>query len=400
MNTESTMRILFLGFNLPDKEFQNVIKCDEGMPVQTNKFGWAIVRGLVNNGSQVDLLSTHPVMNYPNNRKILFKFARFYHNGGLGCLIPFVNILFFKHVSRFISVMFVGFYFLLKRKSQTILLHGVHSPYLLFGLIAKIVLGVKVVPIITDPPGILNGTDGYFSGVLKKIDSQIVYFILRRLSASIVLSELIAKDYIDNLPFLILEGISNVQSGSALSSVEKKQGFSVAYAGGIFEDYGVGCLLDAVIKLDGKVSLYLYGRGDYVDQVKSLSEQYPFINYGGYIEPNKLSHILKSFSLLINPRPIDKFFVRYSFPSKIIEYMSLCVPVATTNLPSIPEEYLDYLNVIPSTDCSQLANFILGLSMVPNYVLQEKADKGLNFIKEKKNSTFQGSRIISFLNSL
>lgn len=400
MNTESTMRILFLGFNLPDKEFQDVIKYDQGMPVQTNKFGWGIVRGLVDNGSQVDLLSTHPVMNYPNNRKILFEFKRFYHNGGLGYLIPFVNILFFKHVSRFISVMLVGFYLLFKRKSQIILLHGVHSPYLLFGLVAKIILGVKVVPIITDPPGILNSTDGYFSGILKRIDSQIVYFILRRLSASIVLSELIAKDYINNLPFLILEGISNVQTGSIPSSVEKKQGFSIAYAGGIFAEYGVDCLLDAVIKLDGKVSLYLYGRGDYVEQVKSASEQYSFINYGGYIEPNKLNYLLKSFSLLINPRPIDKFFVRYSFPSKIIEYMSLCVPVATTNLPSIPDEYLDYLNVIPSTDCSQLANFILSLSMLPNYVLQEKAYKGLNFIKEKKNSTFQGGRIISFLNSL
>ena len=48
-------------------------------------------------------------------------------------------------------------------------------------------------------------------------------------------------------------------------------------------------------------------------------------------------------TLLVNPRPTSEDFTRYSFPSKLLEYMSSGRPVLTTGLSGIPADYHDKL---------------------------------------------------------
>ena len=45
-------------------------------------------------------------------------------------------------------------------------------------------------------------------------------------------------------------------------------------------------------------------------------------------------------TLLVNPRPSDKEFCKYSFPSKTIEYMASGTPVLMTKLPGVPDGIL------------------------------------------------------------
>lgn len=51
------LRVTFLGFVLPDDEFRELVSLDEGMPVQTQRFGLGLVQALQEGGATVSLIS-------------------------------------------------------------------------------------------------------------------------------------------------------------------------------------------------------------------------------------------------------------------------------------------------------------------------------------------------------
>ena len=392
-------KFLFLGFNLPEDEFKEVIRNDKGMPVQTQKFGNAIIDGITQNGYSVVQVSTHPVMNFPKNKKVFFKYKKNYSGCEVGYIIPFINVLGFKHITRFLAVFFLGAKILLFTKPKYLLIHGVHSPYLIFGVLAKIIFGVKVVPIVTDPPAQIIKTDGIFTSILKSVDRAIVLSIINKFSGLIVLSRFIAEDFAPSVRSLTIEGIAGSSTMNTTHSSDNTI-FSVAYTGGICREYGVETLVQAVVELNGLVELHLYGRGDYEEELLLKTEMFPFIKYMGYVEPEKLKIDISNCSVLINPRPIDIEFVKYSFPSKIIEYMLTGIPVATTRLPSIPEEYFDYLYEIPEYSVDAIKETILYLFNEPSQKLKTRSINGAEFIRKSKNPKIQGKHIIDFMKSI
>lgn len=61
----------------------------------------------------------------------------------------------------------------------------------------------------------------------------------------------------------------------------------------------------------------------------------------GFLDQTSLrSAQMNAIGLLITRDP-NEDYVRYSFPSKLIEYMATGTPVITTRLPGIPEEYFN-----------------------------------------------------------
>jgi glycosyltransferase involved in cell wall biosynthesis len=87
------------------------------------------------------------------------------------------------------------------------------------------------------------------------------------------------------------------------------------------------------------VRLRLFGRGELDGWLRDQAAEDGRILPPRFIERDELDRELRGASVLINPRPVDRDFVRYSFPSKMIEYLSAGVPVITTRLPGIPVGY-------------------------------------------------------------
>ena len=61
--------------------------------------------------------------------------------------------------------------------------------------------------------------------------------------------------------------------------------------------------------------------------------------YGGMLLNTEIVAKEQEATLLVNPRPTQEEFVKYSFPSKTMEYMASGTPVMTTVLPGMPREY-------------------------------------------------------------
>ena len=97
------MRVTLLGFTVPPETFEYISGHDRVMPAQTFRFGWAIVRALRDNGIEVRLLSTAPVSDYPANPKAVWGRKRFEVDGVVGLMMPFINLLLLKHVTRYLS---------------------------------------------------------------------------------------------------------------------------------------------------------------------------------------------------------------------------------------------------------------------------------------------------------
>ena len=169
----------------------------------------------------------------------------------------------------------------------------------------------------------------------------------------------------------------------------------VIYAGGLYEKYGVKKLIEGFIKLkDKNTALHLYGEGPMVKDIEKYSNLDNRIRFGGMV-PNEIvveEQIMAT--LLVNPRPSNEEFTKYSFPSKNMEYMVSGTPVVTTPLPGMPKEYNKYVYVFQDESehgiCSTL-NYILSQS---SKTLHDFGGAAKQFVLDEKNNLKQAARIV------
>lgn len=340
---------LLLGFTIPDALARSIFAADPLPAVQTHNFAWSLARALSNAHDCLYLLSSVPVQSYPLVPQKWFPSSSFVENGIEGRMIAFVNLIAFKHLTRFFSCL-AAWPKIRRWQVRSVYIHGVHSPFLLFGALLA-ALGYRVVPVLTDPPGVILPTDGKLSALLKWIDRTIIQMLVRRSTAIVALAPELARPYEDSVPIMIVPGILN---GSWL---ERVRGMAdapneclhgkrpvVLYAGGLSAAYGIDRLIDAASLLP-HLDFVLYGKGDQVARLENGAT--PNVSYRGFANQTQLAKAMCEASILINPRPSNTDCAVQSFPSKLLEYLAAGRTVLTTRIRSIPSdiancfEYID-----------------------------------------------------------
>ena len=104
-------------------------------------------------------------------------------------------------------------------------------------------------------------------------------------------------------------------------------------------------------------------------------------------------------TLLINPRPTDEEYVKYSFPSKTMEYMASGTPVLTTDLPGMPREYLPYVNLIREETPQGIAKALKEVLSRPEEALRQQGLEARCFVLEERNNVVQAKKILCMLES-
>jgi glycosyltransferase involved in cell wall biosynthesis len=203
----------------------------------------------------------------------------------------------------------------------------------------------------------------------------------------------------DHVPKVLIEGMVEVTHQVERNLCAGRKVFF--YAGGLASEYGVAALLDAFEILRKKrinAELWICGRGALSDKIKELAERYDDIKYFGYIPQAEIDVLMKDVFCLVNCRnPLDEF-VRYSFPSKLLEYLVSGVPILTTKLPGVPEEYDDFLNYIADGSAEMIATAIENMLSHPEEAYLRKAEAGRHFVLSSKNSQVQVSKLINLIN--
>jgi len=395
---ELPTRILFLGFATSEVMYERLVTTDRGMPAQTHRFGWSVIEALSCAGADVVPVSVEPASDYPGNTRVLFRRSEFLRGGVQGITAGYLNITGLKHLTRYLSTRRT-LSRLLRRghKFDAVLIHGVHSPLLWAGLRLGRHCEIPVVTILTDPPSIKTPGDGALSRGMKMVDKRLILAALARMRGVVALAPQLAHDFAPGLPYLWMEGIAR-----GLSVRRAGEGHvvpEVIYAGSLNHEYGVLDLVDSLEHSAGHWCLSVYGRGPAEGELAQRARTQPRLRLGGMRDAQQLAEVYGAARLLVNPRPPSAGFTLYSFPSKLLEFMSSGVPVVTTEIPNIPHDYLKHLIIAEAGP--------MGLARAIDAALERSWEEldGLGagareFILETRGIKSQGGRLLGFLASL
>jgi len=399
------MKVTLLGFTIPDELLRQINETDRLMQTQTHRFAWSLVGALRAGGAEVDLLSSAPVSDYPGNPKLFWGRGRFEENGVRGLLMPFINAIGIKHLSRYAACWLVGRRQLRKTRPDWLLVHGVHSPFLWFAVQVARRSGARTAIVLTDPPGVIRAEDGVLRRSLKAVDISVVKRALRRSDAVIVLAQPLATDFAPSRPALVVEGLVSPlvaanPGGADAARSPGAAGARVVYAGGLHGEYGVRNLVDAVRSMSPRVELSLFGRGPLEPWLEQQAEEDARIARPRLVDPGELPGIYAAADVLVQPRQADQDFVKYSFPSKLIEYLASGTPVVSTRLPSIPADYEPYVIWAEGDRPADIAAAIERALSVEPTARREAGAQAARFIQETRGVGEQGRRIVDFLSSI
>ena len=148
---------------------------------------------------------------------------------------------------------------------------------------------------------------------------------------------------------------------------------------------------------DENSELHIYGDGDFANELKDLANKHNNIVYHGNVLNQEVVKAELDAYLLVNPRPSNDEYIKYSFPSKTLEYMVSGTPVLTAKLAGIPCEYDDYLWFFEETD-DGLENALRNILSEDCDVLESFGRKSRDFALKNKNNISQASKVIELIN--
>jgi len=268
--------------------------------------------------------------------------------------------------------------------------------------LAGVLFGVKTVAIVTDLPDQMRHyvSSPNAAGSGNRFYPLLCNFMLTRHDAYVLLTQ--AMNSLVNLsgrPYLIMEGLVEAHHAQpAVNSQSKVSERIVMYTGALHEKYGVKALLNSFAMLPDKTAqLWLCGAGDLDSEIREWARVDPRIRYLGVIPNDEVVALQRTVTLLVNPRPSDEEFTKYSFPSKTIEYMASGTPVLTTPLPGMPKEYYEYVYLFEDESIEGMAKTLEHVLSLPKEVLHVKGAAAKEFVLREKNNIVQAKRIVEMI---
>ena len=225
-------------------------------------------------------------------------------------------------------------------------------------------------------------------------------FVIRGCTDYIVLTQAM-NDYINptGKPYVVLEGQADAQMLHKEPSLNKKIKPRVClYAGGVCRQYGLEMLTQGFLKANvPDAQLHIYGPGDYVQELQRIAGEDPRVVYGGMLMNDEIVEKEQKATLLVNPRPTHEEYVKYSFPSKTMEYMASGTPVLTTKIPGIPEDYQPHLMFIEEETVDGVARAVRMALSQTDEELYTRGTAAREFILNTRNNVAQARKVLDML---
>ena len=382
------MHILYAVTTCSNKVYQQLFSHVKNKPAyHTQKYHRLLIEGLAAN-AEVDVIANPPV-----NRSVLDKaFVSLPAEEEGGAKYHYISairnpVLKLAAVAAgtFFQILFRG------RKDSVVIIDCLNRVTSLAALAAAKVRGLRCVGIVTDLPELLSG---------NPTATKLSNFVIRHVTHYVLLTEAM-NGYLKNTtrPYVVLEGHADITMKAREPSMEGKLSPRVCmYAGCVSKHYGLGNLIDGFRQAHiPNTQLHLYGPCDFEEELRKLSAEDPSIYYGGMLLNTEIVDKEMEATLLVNPRPTDMEYVKYSFPSKTMEYMSTGTPVLTTKLPGMPREYHPHVYFIEDETAEGIASALHTVLAQSDEALFQKGCAGRDFVLNCRNNVVQAKKIIEML---
>ncbi|MBQ3413197.1 MAG: glycosyltransferase [Oscillospiraceae bacterium] len=384
------MLIDYVSSAMDARDFEDLFRDTDRMPgQQAQKYNRLMIQGIAGNDVEVHAITGLPVTSSNCKKKYLSASRRIdgniiYQYGSV------LNIRGIKNLWQMIS----SYRSVIKdtKMGQTAVVCDVLNASVAYG--ASLAAKRKNIPcigIVTDLPELMvTGT--------RKSHVRLVRKVLENCTGYIPLTEAMDKAINPNhKPYEVVEGLCDVNMRLA----EKKVVRGVRkcmYAGLLDTRYGVKAMVDGFLLAKvPNVELHIYGKGPYVDELKEIANSHRDVIYHGVVMNDEVVSSELEASLLINPRPTNEEFTKYSFPSKNMEYMASGTPVLTTKLPGMPEDYYPYVFLIEDESEEGMAKAYRDILGKTDEELSQKGKQAKQFVLTKKNNVAQAKKVISLI---
>ena len=399
--------IIIIGFSMESEKFSEYSRFDVNSQVAAQKLELRYIKGLIQAGCRVNSISSFPASTFPLNKKILFgfsfkKLSKSYEVSTAG----FINLPGIKLITRLFSIVTLLVATLLREGGRpSVIIYSLHQPYVLAGLISKFIFRCNVYVIVPDLPMFMRtgAQASAFVHGIKKLDSIFLKYGSSFFDGAIF----ICRGMRLHLPALaknslIIDGIvDDPIEECQLKPLKRSDNFGekkiILYTGQLVESYGVKLLLGALSNLPNDYEVWIAGAGELRCEVERAAVKDSRLKYLGLLSPNQVKLAYKSATLLINPRLLDSEFVRFSFPSKLLEYLTSGVPVLSSKLPSMEEDLFKFINFIDELTPAGVANAIQA-ACSENY--SDAISTALNarsYVYESRSANTQVEKLISIM---
>lgn len=396
------MDIMCLFGLFPDEYVDEINRCSvSGVQNAANKLQWGLVRGLdEQEGVNVRICNSLYIGSYPKRyKKMMIPTFQFQHAEGAEDLnVGFCNLTGIKYISRYVGCLkAVKKWAKMPSESPKVLLaYALTMPFAnIAGYIQRKFPAIKVCLVVPDLPEYMNVSAMNKGGVYafaKRIEIKWLKKCLRSVDDYVLLTKAMKDWFGREINYTVVEGITQVQDTAQERTREK----TILYAGGIKREYGVVDLVKAFQQVDmPDWQLVIYGDGSDLGAVRELAQKDIRVKIMGAVPNDVVVAHQKRASVLVNPRK-NQEFAKYSFPSKILEYMASGTPMLAYKLDGVPDEYDAYYYRIPE----QENGFSAALAHVMGLTEESRAAMGnaaREFVRAEKNAKRQCGKIVDLL---
>ena len=393
------LHILFVGSVLSDAECLSNVICNAAGNKFQKKFAAALGKAT---GRMVDLLAYEPARMFPKGKKIVYRATQRDVGDGLtAAYFGFLNLPLVKQWTQMVTlfVSLVRWHLRHRSGKRIVIVFNVFAPHAMALLLARAVCGGRTIALVADLPHGLYSFAGTW-GLVEKLDFEIQLRSMKRFDGIIGLTAMIAADFAPGLPALVVEGGVDVNAVAAPRKVSSDDRV-ILFSGTLNEVNGTRLMLQAFARTtDPSYRLRVFGRGPLEQLVADAAAADPRIEYRGHRPNEEILDEQRNAMVLLNPRPSGHPITRYTFPSKLHEYMMSGRPVITTRLPGIPETYYPHLYLLDPESPEGLAALIDEVCHSPAEQLDSLGASAREFVVTNKSWLMQARRVADFIDVL
>jgi len=389
----------------PDK-LENSILDQPIPPIQTQRFGLALLDSIYQGFcAKIEVFSVASLLDFPISKFLIAPMAKWKIFDSIpSTMIPFINLFGLKHLTRFIGTfVFVSLWSLRNfKKDRLIIMHGVQSCKIWGVVFGQFIAPAITISYITDNLGLSLDGEGAIKQNVRLVDVRLMKAGLQRISGIITMTPYPAENLAPGKPSLIINSILNASVFETVSQTsERDDVFTIAYAGGLYHDYGIELLLQAFALTDHPDwRLVIAGSGDLEDCVKEAAKQDSRIEYLGFLNTTDMANLYHTVDVLVNPRLLSSEIAQMAFPSKIVEYLATGKPVVSTDLPTFDEDFRNHLVIARSDTPEELARCFKDVATWEADIREQWQINTKIFLEENLSPGIQGAKIHRFVQSL
>ena len=381
------MHILYLGYLVDDTVFDEISRFDSDISIAAHKFESCFIKQLqycLKPTDSVEIISFVPFRAMNVSGQYIHSFRANYVASDRNNLGSIKNAV-------IQAKQYINDWYERTEGQERIVISYATNPILLAAFFLK--KKCKVVTICSEVPKLRIMTNG--SRMKNRMKKFAFHFFNSRMDAYIFMSKHM-NDVCNHRgkPWIVVEGMTEVRP---LQDSAKYEENTLFYAGGLFKEYGIDTLLQAIHSSDLQLTLIICGDGNAREDVIRYANADTRIQYLGVKNNADVMDMERKATLLINPRKQDNVISRYSFPSKTFEYFASGTPSMITKLDGIPDEYYKYCYTCDASSPASLLRDIKSVLAIPREDRDKKARDAYYFLKREKSAEAQTGKIVEFV---